>query len=1098
MIWLKRALLALVAIILIAVAGVAIFLATFDPNAYKDDLIAAVEQRTGRSLRLDGNVELSLYPWLGLTADGIELGNAEGFGPEPFLKAGRIAVRTRLLPLIWRRLEMDTVRLEGAVINLAIDEQGRSNWADLAGAPAAAGGTPEATAPMPVAEDEPGSQGGMPLAALAIGGVDISNLSFTFDDRQQGSRLALTDFNASTGALSLGEPVPFKAAGHIEANQPALSGDFSLESTLVYDLSAERFELRPLTFVADLTGKQLPDGKARLEALANVVIADGGQHLELNGVKLSGLSHEATAEVKADLRNGDAPAVNAQVHASGPDLAILFRAFADPELAADLARLPDRAFAADVVADVDPAAGRFDVPTLSVKVLGTTVDGKASQSGDAVNASLRAAGPDLPALLRAVGSAGLAGEAPLAAVGAALAKHGAPKAFSIDSEITAKISGAALALPRFEADVLGAKVSASGLSVAGLDKGGMALSGPISAEGKDVSNLLAAAGALSGDKDDPLAQAAASLKAGGDSPFRVKAGIDLDPAKGRFGLDGLDAALLGITASGNVKGSGDALEGAIKVVGDKPARLLTAFGQADLARRLERFELSLPVKGEGSRMQLTPLSLSARLAGPELKQGPVDLAASSAITADTAAGDYRLEDISLTGLGMNVKGRVDASGVGEGALGVRKLDASLDVPVFNLRQVLTTLGQQLPEMADGKALTAVGLKASAQTAGESAKVSGLALSLDGANITGNLDVRSLEGPDATFRLAADTLDLDRYLPPGQKTAATPEAAAAGAATELPVELLRGLALDGEVKVGKLKMSGLTLNDILLTVKAAKGKITAAPLAAKLYEGSYQGSVGIDATGEVPALAISSKLVGIQAEPLLNDLSGKSRLRGRGDVTMDLTARGATDQALTRSLTGDIRMDFRDGAIKGVNIGKLMRQLESGSFSGVPSESTDFAELGGTVKCNQGVCNNDDLSLKSPLLRITGEGTVVNLTNDTIDYTLKTVLVDTAAGQGGKDLSMLKGVTIPIRVKGPTSDPKYAIDFGSLLKQKAEEEVKKQIGKKLGIDLLGGAAGGEAAPAEAPADGAAAPAAPATPEEAAKEAIKGGLKKLLKF
>jgi len=1064
--WLKRVLLFVSALVALLVVGLVLFVVTFDPNAHRERITAAVEQGLGRSFRLTGQVELSLYPWVGVVADGIEIGNAAGFGPEPFLKANRVAVRARLLPLLRSRLELDTVRLDGAVINLAVDEAGVSNWQDLTGATPAAASGAGAPAPTPAAAPTPTTGAALPFAVIAIGGAEITNLELTFDDRQQQRRFVLSGFAVRTGALAAGEPVPLTAGGHIEASQPALSGDFSLQGTVLHDLAAQRFELRPLNFGIDLAGEQLPEGRARIDAEANIVAADGGQRIEITGLKVSGLEHSLDAEVTAGLREGEAPAVSGRLTAAGPDLAVLFRAFADPELAADLARLPERAFEAQLAADIDPRAGRFDVPQFSLRMLGARIEGKAAQTGAVIGADLNAQGPDLPALLRAVGAAGLAGELPVAAIGGVLAKQDVPRPFNVASQLSIERNGTALTVPHLNAELLGAKFTVSDLAVAGLDRDAPVVKGAVSAEGSHLSALLAVAGALSGRPDDPLAQAAASLAAGGDSPFAAKGILDLAPAEARFGVKELDLRLPGISAGGSVTGDDDALTGTLTVTGERPQRLLAAFGQAELGERLERFTLNLPVQREGARVRVSPLRLQAGLAAPRAGQGPLELGLSANLAADTVAGDYQIDDLSLSGLGMNITGALEAAGVGQGTLGLKSLEARLDAPVFNLREVLGTLGQGLPPMADAKALTAVGLSFAARTVGESVEVTDLALSLDGARITGNMALRRLQGPDASFRLAADRLDVDRYLPPGERAAATPEAAAAGAATEIPIEDLRGLVLDGEARIGQLRVSGLSLSEVVLSIKAGDGRIVAEPLTAKLYEGRYEGKIAIDATGDVPVLGIDSRLTGVQAEPLLQDLQGKSRLRGRGDVTLALTARGATTEALTRSLTGEIRIDFRDGAIKGVNIGKLLRAFQSGTFTGVAEETTDFAALGGTIRCTQGVCANDDLTLMSPLLRVSGQGTVVNLVNDTIDYHLRATLVGTAEGQGGRELALLDGVPIPIHVKGRPAEPRYVVDFGSLLKEKATDELKQQLGRKLGIGTLGGAAAAGAAAAGA--------------------------------
>ena len=87
-------------------------------------------------------------------------------------------------------------------------------------------------------------------------------------------------------------------------------------------------------------------------------------------------------------------------------------------------------------------------------------------------------------------------------------------------------------------------------------------------------------------------------------------------------------------------------------------------------------------------------------------------------------------------------------------------------------------------------------------------------------------------------------------------------------------------------------------------------------------------------------------------------------------------------------------------------------------------------------------HNNDLSAKSPLLRVGVEGNV-NLVSEKIDYTLNTTIVGTSKGQGGKELEELEGVAIPIRVSGTFDQPKYTPDLAAIAKAKAKEELEKQ-------------------------------------------------------
>jgi AsmA protein len=161
-------------------------------------------------------------------------------------------------------------------------------------------------------------------------------------------------------------------------------------------------------------------------------------------------------------------------------------------------------------------------------------------------------------------------------------------------------------------------------------------------------------------------------------------------------------------------------------------------------------------------------------------------------------------------------------------------------------------------------------------------------------------------------------------------------------------------------------------------------------------------------------------------------------------------------AMKKSLAGNAQLALRDGAIKGFNVGEALRKAESlvGSKSAQTqsadqSQKTDFSELTASFVMRNGVAHNDDLNLKSPLLRVGGAGDI-DIGNSRIDYLAKASLVGTAKGQGGGERAELRGITVPVRVVGPFDALKYEVDYRSV----ATEALKSQTTKKL-EEQLGG-------------------------------------------
>ncbi|MGH8574459.1 MAG: AsmA-like C-terminal region-containing protein [Gammaproteobacteria bacterium] len=220
------------------------------------------------------------------------------------------------------------------------------------------------------------------------------------------------------------------------------------------------------------------------------------------------------------------------------------------------------------------------------------------------------------------------------------------------------------------------------------------------------------------------------------------------------------------------------------------------------------------------------------------------------------------------------------------------------------------------------------------------------------------------------------------------------------------------------------------------------------------------------------MSLDESLSGVQIEPLLLDLGGEAKLKGRADLKARLTASGADGDRMKKTVTGGGAFTVRDGAYKGVNLGLLARQGKAlldtargkGTKSVEGSTQTDFSELSGTFTVDGGVIRNDDLAMKAPLLRLAGQGTA-NLGSERIDYTLNASLVETSKGQEGKDTEKLDGVTVPIRVTGTFDEPRFVPDLTAVAKQRAQVEIDKQkkklegkveekIKQKLGDDVGG--------------------------------------------
>lgn len=126
--WLRIALMCVTALVALPVAAAAVFVLTFDANAYKARIIDAARHATGRELVLAGPLSLSrsLHPTI--EAQDVAFANMAGGSRPQMLSIGRMRAQVALLPLLQRRVEIESVTLVQPDILIETDAAGRGNW----------------------------------------------------------------------------------------------------------------------------------------------------------------------------------------------------------------------------------------------------------------------------------------------------------------------------------------------------------------------------------------------------------------------------------------------------------------------------------------------------------------------------------------------------------------------------------------------------------------------------------------------------------------------------------------------------------------------------------------------------------------------------------------------------------------------------------------------------------------------------------------------------------------------------------------------------------------------------------------------------------
>ena len=304
------------------------------------------------------------------------------------------------------------------------------------------------------------------------------------------------------------------------------------------------------------------------------------------------------------------------------------------------------------------------------------------------------------------------------------------------------------------------------------------------------------------------------------------------------------------------------------------------------------------------------------------------------------------------------------------------------------------------------------------------------------------DVEFDASPQAIrFTLAADQVNLDRYLPPPAKAPSGAGAPPPPVKPEEPIDLsgLKALNLKGDLKIDQLIASNVKLEKVHLGVKAAGGKVDAEPLTADLYQGRLNGAASVNANDN--RFALKADLPGVAIGPLLKDALNNDMLEGKGNVALDVQTAGNTVTAMKKALAGSARLSLKDGALKGINLDDLIRKLKKLPGQSSSQQRTDITELTASFVIKNGVAHNDDLAAKAPLLRLSGAGDV-DIGANALNYLAK------VSGESG-------GPALAVKIDGTLDAPKFHPDLGGLARDlakeqagKAEDKLKERVQERL--------------------------------------------------
>jgi len=371
--WFKRILIGLVVLVVVAVVGLAIFLLTFDPNAYKYKLEELVQERYQRTLTIDGEIELSLFPRIGLYVQGVSLSEPNSTDIFASIESTRLAVA--VWPLLSNSFVVDHVAISGLKARVVRDKQGQFNFSNLVG-----GTQPVTDAPSNPAEALVGAaqtaaqaitSGNLPPTRnnmqIDIAGLDLKDGEVQLQDAITGMAVAFTRINANTGRVTFNQPFDVRMTARVEGGYPRVDANLTGQALLTLDPSAKRYAAQRLDLRMD--GK-LPGAEAKsLVMRGNLAFNGQKSALDVGGLELL---------FQGDVTEPSAKATNVEASVAIPKLAI------DPHKSQ--LQIEKLAVRAKGGVDDGPFELAVDAPALNIS--------PASATGEALTGRVRISGLD--------------------------------------------------------------------------------------------------------------------------------------------------------------------------------------------------------------------------------------------------------------------------------------------------------------------------------------------------------------------------------------------------------------------------------------------------------------------------------------------------------------------------------------------------------------------------------------------------------------------------------------------------------------------------------------------------------------------------------
>ncbi|MBH2581914.1 outer membrane assembly protein AsmA [Serratia marcescens] len=336
-------------------------------------------------------------------------------------------------------------------------------------------------------------------------------------------------------------------------------------------------------------------------------------------------------------------------------------------------------------------------------------------------------------------------------------------------------------------------------------------------------------------------------------------------------------------------------------------------------------------------------------------------------------------------------------------------------------------------------------------------VSQLNVSANNSQLTGDISATLGAVPGYVVNLNSANLDLDA-LSGWQSSTTTAEQPAVTSAPVIAsqvddrqqnLEALRDFTAQLNLQAAQVTYRGMNVAQLAVTADNQRGLLTLRKLAGQLAGGDFSLPGTLDARGNKPVISVQPVLNQVELGTVLKAFDMPQMLTGKFSMKGDLTGDRLSSQAFERRWRGTAQLAMQDAQLHGLNIQQLIQQAVARNDNSVRGQDsyqryTEVKSVSAQASLNQGTVKLSGLTADSPLLALTGAGSI-DMPGKQCDMALNVRV--TGGWQGrGELIEQLQKTPIPLRVYGPWQQLNYQLQVDQVLRKTLQDRAKDALNK----------------------------------------------------